>query len=652
MKKALGITLISLLFAQTAFAAVDNSTAATFIDTLRPTINGASSALDGALIGSTFTGVPITNHVETIKESVVKKIVINIARAAVQQMVNSTIMWANTGFEGKPVYLDRPESYFRTLGDQVVGDVLNSQAMGLLCAPFQGAIKLAIAKQYVAPYNPQCTLTKIGANLADFYTDFNKGGWDAWFVMTQEDSNNPYGAYIGATLEINSQLASKLDFANKELQANDFFFSTKDCLKRNPNSPNDSGYDANYKPGACVQYGPTKTPGSVIATQINEQLHVGQDQLINATEIDQLINAVMIGLLQRTVFSQTGLFNDHPDQENPITIANPSPATASCKANAASLKLGGTGVWTADVSKLPSGTTYKWVGTVNDEIPSIGTENTPTLSIIYTKSGLKNASLQLTLPGGFKTEILCTTTILVSDTSCSPSATSAIIGKTVKWTADPGTLPLSQYAWSGTDIPSGTNTKTFDITYQTAGTKTAKVTLSGATGNPITMDCGSVEVREFDPLEVSCSAADQTAKPGQDVFWDAYIKGGSGSLASIQFAGEEENAPGVPDQSGKIWPDPSKLTGLMSDINAALANLVNVPNKLIEREWSYLTSDSSIHKSYISFSISSQVIQTTVRRAYFTPASTPYTATLKVVDSNPKVAPVTATCAGGITITP
>ena len=113
------------------------------------------------------------------------------AQRLIDSMVRSTVDWAQTGFEGNPAYVTNPNQYFTNIADGVAGEFIEGSDLGYLCSPFQTQIRLALQRQYIRPYQFQCTLTEVVGNIDAFYNDFSEGGWDGWFRMTQNSANNP-----------------------------------------------------------------------------------------------------------------------------------------------------------------------------------------------------------------------------------------------------------------------------------------------------------------------------------------------------------------------------------------------------------------------------------------------------------------------------
>jgi|GEM_PF-1764842 len=261
-------------------------------------------------------------------ERLVDGIAMSLAQTMIDRMVSSTVKWAQSGFEGNPAYVTDPERFFSDIADGVAGSFIQGSELGFLCSPFQANIRLSLMQSYYEPQPFQCTLTDVVGNIEGFYEDFNQGGWDAWFSMTQNPTNNPYGAYLEAQAALDSRIASALGIEKNQLDWNQGFLSWSECAATNPepfiNDPaNDPAAEAggllpSRRPnpghvpgkavGECIERGPTQTPGSVIKTQLDKSLGSGFEKLITAQHVDQLISGFATGLLTRYVFGKQGIF--------------------------------------------------------------------------------------------------------------------------------------------------------------------------------------------------------------------------------------------------------------------------------------------------------------------------------------------------------
>src|SRR3989344_7801946 len=224
-------------------------------------------------------------------------IALTIAKIALEQILQATTDWVNNGFEGNPAYVTDPEQFFTNMADGIAGDFIRGTDLGFLCSPFSIKIRIALQKFVTERRQFQCTLTGIVANISDFYKDFSKGGWDGWFSMTQNDTNNPYGSIIQAQIELEERVAAALGIQKEKLTWDSGFLGWSECLEDDPET------------GECVGRGPTKTPGKVIESQLEDVLGTGVAQLELADEFDELVSALFVQLLKQLVFGAQGLFS-------------------------------------------------------------------------------------------------------------------------------------------------------------------------------------------------------------------------------------------------------------------------------------------------------------------------------------------------------
>ena len=242
------------------------------------------------------------------------------ARLAIQQIVNSTVNWAQSGFDGNPAYVTDPKQYFTDLSDGIAGDFIAGSELNFLCSPFQTQIRLALRNQYLQGPQYQCTLTGVVANIDAFYNNFNQGGWDAWFAMTQTSGGNPYDAFLEAQVALDSRIASAVGLQNQQVDWNQGFFSYQVCDGLTTTaSLSQSGQEECTDEFGNLTSKRTVTPGTTIKNQLDKVLPSGLESLITVNHVEQLIQAFATGLLNRYVFGSQGLFakGSAPATDNP-----------------------------------------------------------------------------------------------------------------------------------------------------------------------------------------------------------------------------------------------------------------------------------------------------------------------------------------------
>lgn len=282
------------------------------------------------------------NVVNTIKEQGLDAIGYIIAKAILSKITVSTVNWINSGFEGNPTFLTDPERFFGNLGDQIASDYLlgANSPLNQLCSPFKAEVRLALVKNYMQDrtFQSQCTFSAIGANFENFTRDFSQGGWDGWFALTQQDQNNPYGSLLNAKQQLSVQIGTQQNKYEKQVSNGNGFLSFEKCKKDYVPPPRGGGECEVYGPdtqplpgfegspglpaqkGPCIKYkngaGPIDTinkcpadqrevvtPGKVINDQLGQALGSGFKQLEAADEINEIINALMVQMLNKVVSS-------------------------------------------------------------------------------------------------------------------------------------------------------------------------------------------------------------------------------------------------------------------------------------------------------------------------------------------------------------
>ncbi|MEK7461451.1 MAG: hypothetical protein AAB586_00030 [Patescibacteria group bacterium] len=255
-----------------------------------PPIPVSDAALRSKEVGITVFGF-------TVPGITLDSIGIMIAKLALEQILNATTAWINNGFEGNPAYVTDPMQFFTKIADNIAGEFIRGSELGFLCSPFQAKIRIALARYHSQKKRFQCTLTEVVGNIEGFYNNFSQGGWDAWFVMTQNDINNPYGTFLETKIELDKRLAQALGVENMRLGWDSGFLGWSECLITDPDT------------GECLRRGPTKTPGKVIESQLEHVLGSGVRQLELADEFDELVSALFSQLLKQIFSAGRGLFN-------------------------------------------------------------------------------------------------------------------------------------------------------------------------------------------------------------------------------------------------------------------------------------------------------------------------------------------------------
>ncbi|MCF7865574.1 MAG: hypothetical protein K9M11_03660 [Candidatus Pacebacteria bacterium] len=224
-----------------------------------------------------------------------------IVNGLITYIADSTIAWANSGFQGNPAFLENPESFFTTLADKQVSQFISSVAYNStgvnVCEPFRVDLAIALSESYGGQGgtgNISCSMDQIGQNFANFANGGQGGGanvngyWSNWNQMRQ-DQNNPWGAYIEAGDYMRGQVSIKNNTAKFELGLNNGFLNFKKCEDKEAAKKGDTS--------SCKTY----TPGSLIESSLNKTLSLGKERLVAAGKIDQVITAVANALVKKAL---------------------------------------------------------------------------------------------------------------------------------------------------------------------------------------------------------------------------------------------------------------------------------------------------------------------------------------------------------------
>jgi hypothetical protein len=267
--------------------------------------NTATAGFQGSIFGKEFVGDAILSF---------------IVKSIIRQLTAQTVNWINSGFKGNPAFLTDPNQFFLNIGDNVVSKFLSENGtLNQLCSPFKAQVRIALVKNYLNDQNNySCTIDRVLQNANSTYdqfvNDFSRGGWDAWFSMTQNSQNNPIGAYIEARNEMELQVSLGKYKYNQQLDWGKGFLSYEKCATREV-----TGEDAVE---ACINQGgdpdmceatvsteevsdetqcETMTPGTVIEGQLQNALGGTFRQLEVADEINEIVSALMTQLVSRIV---------------------------------------------------------------------------------------------------------------------------------------------------------------------------------------------------------------------------------------------------------------------------------------------------------------------------------------------------------------
>ncbi len=247
---------------------------------------------------------------EDAREECLNGLSYRIAKFSLGQITDKTVNYINTGFKGDSFILKDQNSYFSSLenneADQILGII--GKFKNRKDYPYGREYARSFLNNRINTYDSRSRSSMTfflpnGNTIQDYSNDFSKGGWNAWFGLTQNPQNNPLGFGLITSDEIAKRSAKATQEALNELNWGDGFLSQKKCVK-----PEDYTV-RNKKKNPCVRW-ETVTPGTTITNQLNKVLGSPIDQLVMADEVNESLSQVFDALInQAMVFGVSKIKN-------------------------------------------------------------------------------------------------------------------------------------------------------------------------------------------------------------------------------------------------------------------------------------------------------------------------------------------------------
>ena len=201
-----------------------------------------------------------------IKQYVLDPLAYSVAHAVLQSVVNSTVRWINSGFNGSPAFATNLTQSLLQVGDAAANTFIRQLVSNsAIRSPFQTQIASAVGTNYrqstsangFFTQNP-FTLGRFSPNPTAFLAgNFNQGGFDAWFSANDNPANNPYGAYQIAMNAVNGQVLQAQGLLQSEFLANSGFLSYRGNCQTTTTGQSMAGTAAS--PAAAAAVGTTAT---------------------------------------------------------------------------------------------------------------------------------------------------------------------------------------------------------------------------------------------------------------------------------------------------------------------------------------------------------------------------------------------------------
>lgn len=236
-----------------------------------------------------------------VKEYVLDPAVKLLASFMLQTITKAIIKWIQGG--GNTNFVSNLQAAASRVADEAAGEFLNQLAGTNLCEPFAARLRLAFQVPTLRD-RLTCTATDIFRNLQtsynDFLRDFRNGGWLA-YEAALTGPNNYTNALIAALDTKLMAESRRVTVLQAQYQAGQGFIGVR--VKK----PDCRDFPE-YENPICTTVDVQTTPGKLVVEQLSHVFNSGIDQAVNADEISEAIDAIIVALIQKLVSSaQAGL---------------------------------------------------------------------------------------------------------------------------------------------------------------------------------------------------------------------------------------------------------------------------------------------------------------------------------------------------------
>ncbi len=175
------------------------------------------------------------------KENCLDAIVRDLVMQTLNRITLATVDWINSGFDGKPFYVENTGAFFRNIAEDefrlfeasLTG--LNNPGLQPFGQNIVRAFELGLRRRF--EQNMQSSLHQVllnGASRQQWQLDFSVGGWVGYNAFLQPN-NNIFGAYIESAQYLPTRLAGgyarapALDI-QREIMQSSGFLSQRECV--------------------------------------------------------------------------------------------------------------------------------------------------------------------------------------------------------------------------------------------------------------------------------------------------------------------------------------------------------------------------------------------------------------------------------------
>ena len=270
------------------------------------------------LITSFFTNSTSVGTWKDLFLEIGKNLLKVIAKKALKKITESTVNWANQGFEGKPLFLQNPDSFFTNIEHDEIKETVNEIGSDLERYPWGRGIAINKVRQ-ARKESKSTTAGRIGVfdlntrfnlnspeEIEQFYSDTRIGGWDGWTAMINNPNNNPIGFDLAVSNDLNKQTAQKTENWEKSIQGMILPMQKcadpSDTTREMEDAARNSKDMVEYERVRCKRWEDT-TPSGLVADKISHALTSGERQselsMALGSSLSQVFSALLDSLIDK-----------------------------------------------------------------------------------------------------------------------------------------------------------------------------------------------------------------------------------------------------------------------------------------------------------------------------------------------------------------
>lgn len=255
-------------------------------------LNGAVGLSTAANTGFQVMGVYVGVSLDSIAYCIVNSILEYIA--------NSTIQWANSGFNGSPAFVQNPDRFFQGLADQQASQFISALAYNTsingrqmnVCSPFRTQNALQLASNYGIHGNS--TIGPIG------FASYGSCGLTADQITAMKTggaAKDVFAYNYNVTLNSNNNAIDSLITADRTQQ---MLIQQQQAAQARQLSYNSGGYRSTVvcsdpkNNNSCN----ITVPASHTYATVQNTLNAGQNRLLMTTKFDQVVSSIVNNLIR------------------------------------------------------------------------------------------------------------------------------------------------------------------------------------------------------------------------------------------------------------------------------------------------------------------------------------------------------------------